>query len=322
MAGSRLAIVIPAYKAMYLDAALESMAKQSQKSFQVYIGDDNSPEDLYSIVHKYTDKLEITYHRFEENIGGYDLVAQWERCIKLSKDEEWLWLFSDDDVMEERCVEYFFNSLLYTEEKYDLYRFNTTRINKFGNIIKKNKPYPDILLMKQYAEHILSGADTFVVEYIFKRKRLFDIGGFVPFDLAWGSDTATWLALSSETAIYTIKGPRVRWRYGGINISSLQSDHGIANRKIAADLAFFEWLENLLEAEKDRINVSLKVYWIARQLSEKKNLTFGGFKQWALEFFKVAKIPIRYLRLAFLFALKFRIRALLVSYLRKVKIIN
>ena len=81
-----MAIIIPAYKASFLRQTLESVAAQTCRDFRVYIGDDKSPEDLQTIVRAYADKMPIVYRRFDENLGGTDLVAHWERCIRLSDE--------------------------------------------------------------------------------------------------------------------------------------------------------------------------------------------------------------------------------------------
>ena len=101
---NNLAIVIPAYKSTFLAAALDSIAAQTCKDFILYIGDDCSPNNLGEIVDGYRDKINLVYKRFDTNLGGKDLVAQWERCIDMTQGEDWLWLFSDDDVMEKNCV--------------------------------------------------------------------------------------------------------------------------------------------------------------------------------------------------------------------------
>ena len=103
-----LAIVIPAYKESFLAAALDSIAAQTCQDFTLYIGDDCSPYDLKSIVDRYRDKIHLVYKRFDTNMGGKDLVAQWERCVDMNQGENWIWLFSDDDVMEPNCVEEFY----------------------------------------------------------------------------------------------------------------------------------------------------------------------------------------------------------------------
>src|SRR5687768_6055275 len=106
-----LAIIIPAYKKQFLEKALESIARQSEKKYRVYIGDDNSPQDLKSVVDKFSSSVDINYHRYPTNLGRSNLVAHWERCIELSTNEPWLWLFSDDDMMSDNCVGEFYRAL-------------------------------------------------------------------------------------------------------------------------------------------------------------------------------------------------------------------
>jgi glycosyltransferase involved in cell wall biosynthesis len=128
----RLAIIIPAYKATFLSAALDSIAMQTCKDFTLYVGDDCSPEPIGNIVEQYRDKIELVYQRFNTNLGGKDLVAQWERCIAMSQDEPYIWLFSDDDVIESNCVEELFRQIENTKGVYNLYHFNVDVIDERG----------------------------------------------------------------------------------------------------------------------------------------------------------------------------------------------
>lgn len=123
-----LAIVIPAYKSTFLAAALESIAAQTCKDFTLYVGDDCSPNPIGEIVDRYWDKINLVYKRFDTNLGGKDLVAQWERCIDMTQGEEWLWLFSDDDVMEEKCVEEFYKTIQCKPDA-GLVHFNVKRLD-------------------------------------------------------------------------------------------------------------------------------------------------------------------------------------------------
>ena len=63
----KLAIIIPAYKPRFLQETLDSIAKQNNHEFTVYIGDDASPYPLETIVDRYKNKFDIIYHRFEQN---------------------------------------------------------------------------------------------------------------------------------------------------------------------------------------------------------------------------------------------------------------
>ena len=64
----QLAIIIPAYKEKFLGMALESIALQSCQDFTVYIGDDNSPQNVFSVVERFKNKVDLVYHRFDSTM--------------------------------------------------------------------------------------------------------------------------------------------------------------------------------------------------------------------------------------------------------------
>lgn len=240
-----LAIVIPAYKSRYFGQALESIANQTCKNFTLYIGDDASPDDLVSIVNSFRNDIRIVYKRFLENLGGKDLVAHWERCIDMTRDEEWIWLFSDDDMMSDNCVKAFYEILT----KYDkesaidkVFRFNLSVIDTDLNLLQKYVT-PQDFSVKYFLECYFVNHDlrNKAVEFIFSKKKYFEKGKFVNFPLAWGSDTATMLKFGQPTGYVTIEKGEVFWRDSSYNISS----HGnaeINNKKLNASRQFYTWL--------------------------------------------------------------------------------
>ena len=152
-----LAIVIPAYKSTFLRETLESIANQTDKGFTLYIGDDCSPYDLKSIVNEFQNRINIVYHRFEENLGGENLVAHWERCIALTNGEPYIWLFSDDDTMDPRCVESF-NSLPNHVKENSLVHFDIKMIDDLdGGKVKDLPVFPPKLSAGDYLEAKLRG---------------------------------------------------------------------------------------------------------------------------------------------------------------------
>lgn len=248
-----LAIIIPAYKAKYFHRTLESLARQTCKRFNVYIGNDCSPEDLESTVSCFSDKLNISYTRFSENLGGKDLVAQWNRCIALSTTEKWLWLFSDDDVLEPTCVEDFYRTVAETPS-YDVFHFNVDVIDENDMVIRSLSRFPRITDSAQlYRDKMSNRLDSFVVEYIFSREIYEQTGGFVHFDLAWGTDLATWVKFGKEKGIRTIVGANVRWRESEINITPDKSV-AMTMRKMLIDLKFLKWAESFLGKEVHSFN--------------------------------------------------------------------
>lgn len=237
----QLAIIIPAYKNTFLKETLDSISHQSCKDFTLYIGDDCSPYELYSIIEPYKTKLNIVYKRFDTNLGGTDLVAQWERCISMSHDEPYIWLFSDDDIMGKYCVENFYHTIKKNSKNKHLFHFDIKVINDDNSIISAPTAYPNELNSFSYYKGKMSGKYmSLVVENIFSRYIYNKYGKFQNFDMAWGSDTATWIKFSKDVGFTNIHGEYVYWRSGSYNISPDMSAP-IANRKMTALVNFFNW---------------------------------------------------------------------------------
>lgn len=241
-----LAIVIPAYKAAFFDAALTSIAAQTDKRFTVYVGDDGSPDDLGRICQAYADRIDLRYHRFDRNLGGQDLVAHWTRCIELS-DEPWVWLFSDDDVMDPGCVAAFYHRLSEDNGAYELYHFNVIEIDANGDIQKIAPKFETILPAYEFCLARLQGRiSSYVPDYIFSRAALQREGGFQAFPLAWCSDDATWIKLARRKGIRSAGDQNVYWRRSGQNLTSSRPQ--LVQRKMEAAIRYLAWLAGYLAA--------------------------------------------------------------------------
>lgn len=59
-----LSVVIPYFKFAYFDKLLDSLVEQTNKNFNVYIGNDNSPQSPLNIITKYTNQINIQYKHF------------------------------------------------------------------------------------------------------------------------------------------------------------------------------------------------------------------------------------------------------------------
>ncbi|PWK77726.1 glycosyl transferase family 2 [Mucilaginibacter oryzae] len=251
-----LAIIIPAYKSLYLKEALDSLAHQSNLNFNLYIGDDASPDNLYEIVKHYEDRLTIFYKRFEHNLGGKDLVAHWERCFDMTQDEKWLWLFSDDDIASPECVSSFYR-YINDNRSAELLHFNIEMIDNKSEHLAYCPPFPDVMTAADFFEKRIDyKLSSFVVEYIFTRDVYFREGKLQNFDLAWGADDATWIKFAKVNGIHTINGPLVKWRYSGSNVSSLTSDISIITRKLNATISYINWATAFFEKNNIAVNVS------------------------------------------------------------------
>jgi glycosyltransferase involved in cell wall biosynthesis len=268
---NQLAIVIPAYKARFLRQALESIARQTDKRFKVYVGDDASPDNIKAICDDFAHLFELVYTRFDENLGRNSLVAHWNRCIEAST-EPWVWLFCDDDVMEPGCVEMFYKTIDRQQDQFNVLRFNTLTIDDENQIIRINPPHPLTESGIQFIYHRLKGERlSYVSEYIFSREAYLNNEGMVDFPLAWGSDDASWLAFSQNNGILTIQGTSVLWRRGAYNITPSGAKHQI--QRIEAAFRFVNWLDNFIKTHgtesqfvtRDMIKI-LSQNWFVGQL--------------------------------------------------------
>lgn len=193
-----LAIVIPAYKDKFLEQALESIARQSDKRFIVYVGDDCSKDNIFIIIEKFKDQIPIVYKRFKGNLGLHSLVLQWQRCVALTQHEEFIWLFSDDDIMPDNAVESFYQ-VIKDNDRFDLYRFNTRLIDENGKFKDIDSNHPKFETAENFILRRLRGETiSFACEYIFSRQVFYDAGGFEKFPLAWCSDDSTWYKIGKR----------------------------------------------------------------------------------------------------------------------------
>lgn len=275
-----LAIVIPAYKKEFLRETLQSINSQTRKDFTLYIGDDCSPYDLSKIVKEFDGKLSIIYKRFSENLGRSDLVAHWTRCMDMVRSEEWVWLFSDDDLMEPRCVECFYNECERNPLS-ELFHFNVQQINSNNEIIKSYPDFPERISSTDFFKmRIRYNIFSFVVEYIFKKELYLRNDGFQNFDLAWCADDATWIKFAEPNGIITIPKTgtvKVLWRLSGANISSEVSDKRILKRKVMAGLSYMSWLkENYNKKIFNHVSGFEKVKWVLMPMMISSSMGFSG----------------------------------------------
>lgn len=285
----KLAIIIPAYKPNYFKECLASLYRQTNKNFKVYIGDDCSPYNLKCIADEFVGSLNLHYHRFEENMGGKDLVRHWERCVAMSKDEEWLWLFSDDDILDSKCIEEFYNEI--NNSSYDVYHYNVNVIDDKNRIIKKII-FPTIISSQELILQKLRGRyNSYVVEYIFSRRVYNQKEGFQTFDLAWGADDATWAKFGLEKGIKTINGANVLWRKSPFNISPNYSNYNIVVRKLNSNMEFSKWVIELFSRVnffyKIKLRISLTTWFCVNLLKSESVLSADESNQYCEKICKI-----------------------------------
>ena len=280
---NKLAIIIPAYKPDFFPRVLDSLAAQTDKRFTVYVGIDGVDADFESLAAPYASSIDIVVHRFADNMGGHNLVGQWHRCIDLINDEEWIMMFSDDDMLEPGCVEAFYKRLETDKDAFDLYHFELDIIDSSDRKIKSTPAFPpvisglEVMKLKNTAK-----IESAVGNYIFRRSPFEKAGGFVNLDLAWGSDTATWALLGKNKGIATIYGPKVLWRSSDVNITPT-IDKKMMKRKLKIYGDYINWCRK----EFDEFGDSVALYHMFRQIfNHSQFLSFSDAKGAIKSFFE------------------------------------
>jgi hypothetical protein len=268
-----LAIVIPYYKLAFFETTLMSLISQTDKRFNVYIGDDYSPENPSLLLDKYKNNLSFVYKRFESNLGGTALVKQWERCIAMVGDEKWIMVLGDDDTLEDNCITSFYKHIEEVElNKINVIRYATIVIDQNDNKLTDIHVHPKVekssdFLMRKFK----GGTRSSLSEYVF-RKSVMKSVGFKNLPLAWYADLLAVLEVSNFDTIYTINEGVVCFRISGLNITSRNDN--LTQKNIAS----FQFYYYLLKDKKNVLNREQKNMLLERLektfLDNKKNANF------------------------------------------------
>lgn len=255
-----IAIVIPYYKLEFFDKTLESLKKQIDKRFKVYVGNDSSPENPFLILEKYRNDFDFKCHLFEKNLGGFSLVKQWERCLNLVEDEEWIMILGDDDILHENVIESFYRNLENINKKQiNVVRFATTVIDENEVIISKKYEHPVLETGQDFlARKFSKKTRSSLSEYIFKRSEI-ENTKFKELPLAWHSDDLAVLEFSIPNFIYSINEAQVLIRVSNLSITGSSDSN---NKKNWATFEFCEILfknSNLLFTKSQKTAILRKL---------------------------------------------------------------
>lgn len=240
-----ISFVMPAYKARFLKQAIESILCQTLSDWELVIVDDKSPENLKSVVDKYSDPR-IRYYRNEHNLGGENLVRQWNYCITLAKGD-WIALAADDDLYSptfcEECLR-----LIKKYPTVDLVRARVLQIDESGKPLWNDGVLSEITNKYEFLyDWLTAKAFTCIGNYLFRKEALMKMGGFMDYPCAFGSDIATPIALS-KNGVANTADMLFSFRQSGQHLSA---DTSRFKEKIAGITQLSEWFRNLKYEEPE-----------------------------------------------------------------------
>ena len=240
----KFSFVLPAYKGKYLAEAINSILHQSYQDLELVVVDDCSPDSIRDIVTSFNDDR-ISYCRNEKNIGGKDLVAQWNHCLSFAKGD-YVILATDDDFYEPE----FLMEISLLIDKYpdvNLLQSRIMQIEDSGKILGMDGYYKEHMTFEEFVFCKMHGMKSGIPQYVFKKKALVEAGGFVSFPHAWASDEASAILMAKNGVGFCNKC-LVKFRISsGINITS---DLSLMPAKTKAMLMYYQWLKGQLSTIK------------------------------------------------------------------------
>lgn len=219
----KVVILLPAYKETFLSQTLRSLLAQTYDNFNIIVVDDASPDDIHHLVNA-MNSSKIEYYRNRENIGRHNLVANWNSLIKYAVDADLVVLASDDDIYHPD----FLTSLVGLSIKYpDINLFHC----RVGVIDENNKPIswgPSIAEFESdidfIYQHAVNRRTQLISDFMFRKEKLIEIGGFSEYPKAWYSDEMTVYKAARGKGVVCSQETLFFWRSSTQNISSSKLD--------------------------------------------------------------------------------------------------
>ena len=228
----KVSFILPAYKKTFLYEAIASILAQTYVDFELIVVDDASPENLKEVVDKFKDER-LSYHRNPENIGGKNLVAAWNHALEYATGD-FVICSGDDDVYMPGYIEEMIRlSDLYPQ--CNVFHCRVAYINSKSQITNVGFPRIEFESGIQMIYHsCVARMGQYVSDFMYRRKALIEIGGYLYAPRAWYSDTMTAIQLSLETGAVCSSRILLKWRSSEENISSRCDD--VAEKVYTRDL--------------------------------------------------------------------------------------
>lgn len=241
-------IAIPAYKSIFLTECIESVLNQTVKDFELIIVNDCSPEPIDEIVRLFGDER-IRYFKNDKNIGGVNLVNNWNNCLEKANGDYFI-MMGDDDTMEPDYL-YEFSKLIEKYPHLDVYHCRSKIIDENSKPIGLTPSWPEYESVYESIWHRLIGKRLqFVSDFVYKTKTLRENGGFYFLPLAWAADDITAYIATGNKGIAHINKPVFNYRKNSLSISST----GNHQQKIEALVLALKWYNSFFVKTPDNSN--------------------------------------------------------------------
>ena len=251
----KFSVTIPAYKSDFLEECIKSVLAQTYKDFELIIVDDCSPNNLQSIISKFTDSR-IRSYRNETNCGAINVVDNWNICLSYAKGE-YIICMGDDDKLMPNCLEEYKKLI----EKYPglgVYHAMTGIINNDSNLICLQEARPEREgVYSMLLGRIRHRRIQYIGDFLFDRKLLLQNNGFYKLPVAWGSDDITSYIAAQNTGIANMQVIGFLYRNNPQTITNTSN----AIHKLNAIIQEEKWYKEFLSKEPNKENIIEYMYW-------------------------------------------------------------
>lgn len=244
----KFSIIIPIIKKKFLEDAINSVVNQTFFDWELVLYNDCSSDEIDFIIDKYKDNRKIKYVKGEKNLGANDPSKAWNKALEFASGD-YICLLGDDDLLADNFLE----EMKRIIDKYptnSIFRSKLKRIDEEGNVFMENINLPEFESWIVFFYRRLVGKRIqSTSEFVLRKLDLLNIGGYVSFLRACGSDDATYLLLSKKNGVISTNKTFACWRKNSLNISDNDSEH--LNRKKLKKLLIWErdFLDKNLSSE-------------------------------------------------------------------------
>lgn len=231
----KFSIIIPSYKKLYLDQAINSVVSQTHDDWELIVVNDCSPDDLHAVVEPYLNDDRVRYYVNEHNFGSERLCENWNNCLKYCNGD-YIICMGDDDRLTPGCMEEY-SRMIDMYPNVEVFHGQTEIIDENGDVCELMEPRfeHETALQLIYYRWSGLGRQQFIGDFCYKRLPLVKRGGFYNLPFAWGSDDISAVMAATRHGITDTTKVCFQYRKNRFSISS------DANNRRKADALLLQW---------------------------------------------------------------------------------
>lgn len=267
----KISILIPAFKVTYLRKCLDSICKQSYDNWEAVVVDDCSPEDISSVVKSCSDNR-IMYYRNKHNFGAVNVVDNWNKCLEYATGDYCICI-GDDDVLPHDSLK-LYAQYIGKYPSVNVFHARTILINQNDEPFYVTNARAEHESVYSLIRHRMNDEYQFVGDFCYKVSKLRELGGYIKFPLAWGSDDVTAYAMAEDCGIVNLIEPSFCYR---VNTLSITNNGNIAIKINATNIQRAWFNDFFIRQSPQTLIDSLALDFIKRGINNYLNKKIVGY---------------------------------------------